>query len=261
MDPDLPVKTNASGVMITKLLDIDDVNGLAAALLGFVTNPVTADLDMNSYVLFNPSSIRTPEVVNLAGDLFLGAPPGSSVTYNANHIRCTKYTSAKGIQYAPQPNLIYLPAIAPGIFGGDPPIPFRPFEFVNGAGIEVTLAGSFRSNAIGGAPRIEFKMFGGPNGTDELGLATLSNILINTTFTYRVKFKGHFQSIGDSGVFVLMSTLDIQFANVANSSPTSCTLVSESLMDTTGDLKFDCMVYSTQQLPFLNVDIGTFELY
>lgn len=59
--PNLPVKTDALGIMQTMILQIADVNGLQAALNGFVTNPLEPGVpfDINQNSLINVPSIHS----------------------------------------------------------------------------------------------------------------------------------------------------------------------------------------------------------
>ncbi len=65
MSPSLPVKTDAGGKMISTLLDIADIQGLAAIIYGFVTNPMTlagGPLDTSGLGIINGGLIVCDEI-------------------------------------------------------------------------------------------------------------------------------------------------------------------------------------------------------
>lgn len=122
-----PVKTTPSGVMASSLLAIADVQGLQAALTGFVTNPLAAAVPFN----LNGNSIISPSAINIA-------PIAGRLSYNGRELSSRGLYLFGGVQYNP------ITSAFNSIFG--PSYRTTPSDFLApGSGLRFTAYVSFTS--------------------------------------------------------------------------------------------------------------------
>lgn len=167
MLPSLPVKTDISGVMVSQLLDISDVNGLQAALNGFVTNPLQPSVafDVNGNTIINLTNL------NATGQIIINTPSGGGgVRFNGSSL-ISGYNSCIDVQDTITTDNIFSVA---GI--ATPGSVITPL--VTSAGnLAVTAGGSLLMNGAGGDVQIgggaNHSFYNGRNIASRSYLATL----------------------------------------------------------------------------------------